>query len=325
MIQAIRFFVFVAIVSLAVILNLVDFWGLVGMATLVLILLIALTIRYPAWTRSAMGYAGFQIGNNNNFPLYILIALTVITYVFAFKYGAGEPLFVSAWRDSVAIVSPYYSEDRQSEKNRALYGVAKSDDQMERERDYLTRGLRVNFTQYEPKQSDEVREQCQRAGIQNWQADYNQRLHNWGMYNLFVSDGQMRAFLAAMPPNWQIQAAVAGEEPPIRRTWLFWRLAFLFTFLTLLCLPFSLSDEVAAGFKAAADYLRRKQKEFKSGYKTQPTPVPIAAPGGQAPAPAAAQTAKGTAYRWSALFASDMAAEFVIRLLEGLGRFFGRI
>ncbi|MFA6549706.1 MAG: hypothetical protein WCT39_07270, partial [Candidatus Margulisiibacteriota bacterium] len=323
--QAIRFFCFLAFLLVVVVLNTTDFYGFFAFSTLILLTVVILMAVFPLYARSALGYIGFQIGNNNNVPLYIFIALFLISLPFSIKYGAGEPVFLSTLRESVDILRPYYNEDRQVTVNQILYGIEKPDSQLEREKDFLKKWgwCWIDYSQRKPMKLVEVRGRFP----DNWQGAYNERLGNWMTYNLFVSGAEARYWLGYMPSGYQI----AREDNPEYRTWLYWKFTFIFFLLIVFCLPFSFSDEVARGLTSAAKSIRRKHKEFKSHFKQPVTPPPNAAPAtgttGVAgiSAPAIAMQSKTSLGMWGKLIGFELTAEVIAKFLESIARFFARM
>lgn len=308
MLPGIKFLIFTGILILSVFICLTNFWWLIAVGIIALIVLIMLTASFEQ-VRTFLGWLGFQVGNDNNYRLAALGALSLVFFILAFKYGAGEPLFLSTWRETSEIIqsSDTYKknkDDMQSFKNRLLHGLSKNDKELEREKAYIKR----KYKKSTPKEK-----------ISNEAPEiYNQKIRNYRVYGVFVNDSTMQDLLKSIPSDFQ----VASETEGSRRTWIFWKLGFMFFFLFLLYLPFALSDEVVDLLEKLKEFIVRKREEYR--VKVVPPVAPAAPATTTATIPS---TGVGATQKWgwfAKLYTSDMAAEFSIKFIEGLIKLLSR-
>ncbi|MDP3990830.1 MAG: hypothetical protein Q8P63_00855 [Candidatus Nealsonbacteria bacterium] len=303
----IKCLIFAVIVILSIFVCLANLWILVAGIIVTLIVLIILATRFVQ-VRSFLGYLGFKVGNDNNYRLAALGTFILICFICAIKYGAGEPLFLSAWRETSEIVqsSETYNknkDDVQSFKNRLVRGLDKTDRVLNREKAYI-KSVKNQLGQVlipKEKNGNETPEV------------YNQKIRNHLTYGVFVDDSLMNGWLKNIPAEFQV--ALEIEKP--RRTWIFWKLLFMFIFLFLLYLPFALSDEVVDLLEKLRESISKKHEEYKASVVrlTSLTPAPAGL----------AVNGISQKFGWFVkLYTSDMAAEFTIKLLEGLTKLLSR-
>ncbi|MBI2459096.1 MAG: hypothetical protein HYV53_00915 [Parcubacteria group bacterium] len=287
---------------------LTNFWWLIAVGIIALVSLVILSASF-AQVRSFLSYyLGFQVGNDNNYRLAALGVLSLIFFVLAFKYGAGEPLFLSAWRETSEIIqsSDTYKENKddiQSFKNRLLHGLDKNDQELNREKAYIKKYVRKQTPK--EKNLDETPE------------IYNQKIRNYLVYGVFVDNSKLQTWLKSIPADFQIES----EAEKSRRTWIFWKLGFMFLFLFLLYLPFALSDEVVDLLEKLKEFIGKKREEYRVKVAPQSAPA--------APATTTIPSAGlgGVTQKWgwfARLYTSDMAAEFSIKFIEGLIKLLSR-
>lgn len=311
MLPGIKFLIFAGTVVLSVFICLTNFWWLIAVGLIALIVLIMLTASFEQ-VRTFLGWLGFQVGNDNNYRLAALGLLSIIFFILAFKYGAGEPLFISTWRETSEIIqsSDAYKknkDDIQSFKNRLLHGLDKNNEELEREKAYIKKKYKKSTpTEKTNNEAPEI---------------YNQKIRNYRIYGAFVSDSTMQNLLKAIPRNFQ----VVPETQESRRTWIFWKLGFMFFFLFLLYLPFALSDEVVDLLEKLKEFIKKKREEYV--IKTIPQSVPMATAATVTTTATTPSTGLGATQKWgwfAKLYTSDMAAEFSIKFIEGLIKLLSR-
>jgi len=297
----ISFSIFVATIALLAALNIFSFWGIASILILVFVGAIITTILYPP-ARDYLGLVCCNIGHNNNYRLLSIGLFTLLCFILAFKYGAGEPLFLSAWRDTIQLTKPYYTEEKQQTKNLLLYGQNNSDLQMRMDKDYLQQF----DNQYPLVDEDTLRQKKNYNFVQHRQ-NYNERISNWSRYGIFVDDLKVATLLKQRSNTWEQIWKQKQDQISIIvkiKTWVFWKLAFTFLLLFIFYLPFAFSDEMAEFLESIVGRIKRVKDEIKADITpTEPTTTstPIAKISGL----------------FGKLFASDMLVELAVRLLQG--------
>jgi len=280
---------------------------LIGGVVAIIILTISLFYNKP---RSFMGYLGFEVGINNNARLYIIGLLSLFCLIGGLKYGAGEPLFLSAWRNTLDVVetSNMYKEkgsSLQTLKNKIMYGLEKTDQQLNREKSYIKQSGLVAPPKEKSNETPEV---------------YNQKMRNYLVYGVFIDDLNLTARLNSIP--FEFQAESSNKVVESKRTWIFWKLHFMFTFLFLLYLPFALSDEVADLLERMVEGIKIKRQEY--GAKVTPQVAPQAATAAATPGATTTPPASGLGEKlnvFASRYFSDLAAAATVETLEFLMKF----
>jgi len=301
-----RLIIFLAITILAIVVCLASWWEF---AVMVMVIAgIFILSAFSTWIRSAWGWLGRQICQNNNYPLYVWVVMTLIFFICAFKYGAGEPLFVSAWTETKKIIkgSEYYQENKdeiQTFKNRLFSGLNKTGARLDLEKEYV-KNIVEKHGEFPPQERGNATPIV-----------YNQKMRNYLVYGVFVEDAIIQTWFEAMPADFKIKPDIEKS----RRTWVFWKLAFMFLFLTTIYLPFAISDEVVEWLEKLKDIVKKKHQEYKAQITLPSVPAPTTGP---APAPGIPRL--GILQKLSLVYASDMAAEFTVKLIDSLIKLFSR-
>lgn len=289
--NGIRFILFTASLFFFIFFQVCNFWWLLALFIAIIAGFTVMLILRPR-ARDILGWMGLQIGVSKDFRFYTLVALTLLFFLFGFKYGTGEPLFVDAWRDTVKMTRKHYSPEQQKSVNSLLFGLHKEDSKIEKEIAYLK-----SIGVYD---GDNIRPKDRMTETEE---EYNQKIRNWTVYKLFVADTEMKSWLKDMPTDQKLPE----EKKESRRTWIFWKLFLVFGLLSLFYLPFWLSDKVEEALRSYLDDFRTKRGEIKSKIAAGDL--------------AGAESLMG---RLGLLYTSDMLGEFTIKALEGLIKLFQR-
>ena len=310
----IKSLIFIAVLILAFVVCLNEFWGLILAIVIALMIILALVLlagRYN-WAFTALGYLGLTlsaVGNNNNYRLYVLGTVSIISFICGILYGGGEPIFISAYRDTAELSSQYFDDDRQIWKNQMLSGQARTNEELRKEKEHIKKVK----TQIELEN-----EYSPRARNGETPEVYNQKIRNHLVYGTFIDDEMIKEWLKTMPVDFNTKSVPKKST----KTWFFWKLGFLFLFMTVTYLPWAFSDEAARWLDRLLDEAKKIRDEHRIKVTSPSQPAKPAPASGTAPAaPATALTRSGLFRR---LLATELSAEFTVWLLSNFLKLFKR-
>ena len=355
--NGIRFLIFLASVALVVFLNLVNFWGLVVFGLIGFI-----TLIYFASTnqnvRSWLGWFGWEIGGNNNYRLYSLAVITLLIFIAAAKYGGGEPIFLSSLREFKVIVSPYYTSDRQKSVNTIIYGADVDNETLANAKKRVVAFLK-NPASMLPIKGDQTTEDYQKkmailsalnskipTRIMPMEKDdtpetYNEKIKNLFAYGVFLTVKDTEDFVKLIPAaprnlrltwyqrilpwNWGGKNQLETPNyPRYEKSWFLWKVWFIFLLITIAYIPFAYADEAASLFRKLYENFTWKRELVKSQLRQPLQTVAQGATVGTTAGTTVATGVQGVVKKVGWLYSSDLAAEFTMKILEKLIRFFTR-
>jgi hypothetical protein len=260
-------------------------------------MLIYLAIHYPV-VATSLGWMGWEVGEDSRKRLWIMLILTAITFVTAINFGAGEPVFITTWRETMKLVQ--LNDEQQQTKNVILHGLVQTNNTVEFDIGRLKAAGLYNgrFYRPRPEQSGESMD------------EFNQSIRNWKVYKVFTSDRMLRKLIADAPmPN-----TVERKDKISFKTWYFWKLTGLLAFFTFLYLPFAYAHSAANILEQIGEALERKRGELRAA--AIPTPIPVVAgvaPVAAAIATPAAPSIKLPRFLW--FLGNELASETIVKFI----------
>jgi hypothetical protein len=307
----IRFFVLLALAGFVIFFNVANLTAYVIFLIAILVLLIGFSAFYVE-VRSAVGWFAHHIAVGKG-ELVFWLMLVFVCATLGFKYGAGEPIFLSTLRETYSIVN---TPNNQIIKNHLVYGTEQTDDEMLVKQKYLKCYKNI----YPLLTEDEVKAKYPNSDIKEI---YNQCISNKSRYGVFVTNEEIKKELASkqFADFFKKFKTEPEEEQKSGRTWIFWKLALCFALIGMLRTPFIFGDWFADRFERLADSIRDMRDAHVRGLaqaaSTQTTPTTTA--------PATGATHQGGAIgMFGQLYASDMAAEFTMKLFQGFAELLRR-
>jgi hypothetical protein len=325
----IRFWVFVGIVFLAILLNITSAHGLFYFAFFWLLstaLLMVLSQNFP-WAQRVIWATVGHVGENNNYPTYILVVLIVVCTIVGFKVGPGDPFLKISLRELSSEISQEKMDAVSKTWNRINWGKDQTSKEADLEKKALELFKRDNRNN---KFLFEYRDRGPREALSN----YEERCSNLFQHRLFLTNAEIDTEVV----RYSSQVDQTEKPDPIK-TWFWFRMAASFFLMLPFFLVYSFRDEVARFCISFSDKIETMNRDYHDGLAAQTAqnqPTQQAQPAGQTPAtgtqpvtPSAQTTPLVTtksgfwnsANNWFLkLYTSDMAAEFSIRLLQGFAR-----
>jgi len=304
--------IFAAIISLAAVV-LFNFAGMAAFFVSIILMIIG-GAMYSRTFASGLGYVGARIGSNNNYHLALFAGITLLLFIFAIKYGAGEPILLDGWNKGSEIMEKNFTPEAQKKVNSWLYGRDNSFSSQEMA--MLKSFLKSKTKEYPFKLKEEYANE----------KEYRERVANWDTFDIMINNEELSLVkqkffsgtdteIEGWKDNWlKNQQQVAKRH---KKSWFLWKLAIFSLLMTIAYIPFAFADEAADLFEHLADKISKLRDEERLKGVTDPSSPekPIKKDG----------TEKESKFGLiSKLYSSDLAAEFTVKLLQNLSGFFRR-